>query len=142
MHSIISEIASFKGRLDRLQYFLRTLIIILANGVMSGLGSALGGPLAGLVLSLPFCLWAASMTTRRLHDIGLSGWWQLLAPVPWVIGGMIVLHSEDGVEDAVGIIVALIPPIVVYLVPGMDRRNRFDNQEEPTGPLGRTSVTQ
>jgi uncharacterized membrane protein YhaH (DUF805 family) len=31
-----------------------------------------------------------AVTVRRLHDIGMSGWWALLLLVPY-IGGLIVL---------------------------------------------------
>jgi uncharacterized membrane protein YhaH (DUF805 family) len=43
--------------------------------------------LAGLVFLLP----SISVATRRLHDIGKSGWWQLLAFVP-VLGILVLIY--------------------------------------------------
>ena len=48
-----------------------------------------------IILYLPFI----SVTARRLHDTGRSGWWQLIQSVPIV--GLILLYwliigSEDG----------------------------------------------
>ena len=39
-----------------------------------------------------FFPWIA-VTARRLHDIGRSGWWQLISGIPYVgiIGGIVLL---------------------------------------------------
>lgn len=77
------------GRLGRLGYFIRLCLI----GILYGLGAlffVLGGkgeslnPVAllflfvgsGLLLMAFFSWWFS--TVRRLHDMGLSGWWFLL----------------------------------------------------------------
>lgn len=46
----------------------------------------------------------AALNTRRLHDVGLAGWWQLLALLPFGWVGL----------------------VVVGLVPGRTRGERFD----------------
>ncbi|MBB5320178.1 uncharacterized membrane protein YhaH (DUF805 family) [Marinobacter oulmenensis] len=58
--------------------------------------------LFGLVIFVP----SISYATRRLHDVGKSGWWQLILIVPVI--GLIVLvvflaqDSEKG-ENAYGV---------------------------------------
>lgn len=82
--------ADFSGRTTRQEYWMFVLyytIIFVALLVASLL-------IRILVLMLPVFLLALlipniSITTRRLHDIGLSGWWQLVPVVPML--GTIVL---------------------------------------------------
>ena len=47
-------------------------------------------PLIGQLIALATILPTAGITCRRLHDVGKSGWLQLIALIP-VIGGPIVL---------------------------------------------------
>ena len=44
---------------------------------------------------------ALAVGARRLHDTGLSGWWQLLHLVPY-LGGLVllVLYAQDSKPDA------------------------------------------
>lgn len=91
-----SKYATFAGRSQRseywyflLFYFLIAMIISPAIEAILGIGHANGGIIswiAIMVLTLP----AISVTTRRLHDIGKSGWWQLIGFIP-IIGGLILL---------------------------------------------------
>ena len=48
-----------------------------------------------------------SLRTRRLHDIGMSGWWQLLLLVPY-LGGLALF--------------------ICMLLPGTEGENRFGEQ--------------
>ena len=82
---------SLEGRLGRQTYLLRLVCIlgaiILAGVILnviaaiSGADEWLGRPIAALIVffSMPFAL---PQHTRRLHDLGWSGWWQLLFLVP------------------------------------------------------------
>ena len=58
------------------------------------------GGVFGWVWSLVILIPSLSLTTRRLHDIGLSGWFQLLYLVPflgWIaVLVMTVLDSQQG----------------------------------------------
>lgn len=82
---------SLDGRIGRQTYILRLLLIfgimvvamIILNvlGAIAGGDSSMGRPIAAFVIfsSMPFAL---PQHTRRLHDLGWSGWWQLLFLIP------------------------------------------------------------
>lgn len=88
---VTNQYVDFDGRATREQYWMFTLwtfIIAIAVGIIStifDLGNVPGNALS-LVLLLPHIAFGA----RRLHDIGKSGWWQLLNLIP-IIGWIIVL---------------------------------------------------
>lgn len=97
---------TFSGRARRQEYWMfvlfNTLIGLGVNIVDVVLGT--GGGL-GSLYSLAVVLPGLAVFTRRMHDIGKSGWWWLFAFVPVV--GMIVLlvfackDSQPG-ENAYG----------------------------------------
>jgi uncharacterized membrane protein YhaH (DUF805 family) len=69
----LSKYATFTGRAARPEFwwfFLFQILISLAAGM---LGDVING-LVALGLLLP----SLAVGTRRLHDIGKSGWWQLI----------------------------------------------------------------
>ena len=78
----------FTGRTDRKtfwQYIIVYLIGSIILNIIPGVGKILSG-LWSLALLCP----TLGITARRLHDVGKSGWLQLIALIP-VIGGLIVL---------------------------------------------------
>ncbi|MCL1495798.1 MAG: DUF805 domain-containing protein [Pseudanabaena sp. Salubria-1] len=86
----------FDGRSKRNEYwyfvlfnFLITLVLGIIDGVLRltlpGSGFGLLGGLYSLAILVP----AVAAGIRRLHDTGRSGWWLLIAFVPFV--GAIVL---------------------------------------------------
>lgn len=80
----------FEGRADRAefwQYVLATFIIGFVLGIVDSIiGFRILSGLFGLAMLLP----SLGCTARRLHDVGKSGWFQLLGLIP-LIGGIIVL---------------------------------------------------
>jgi uncharacterized membrane protein YhaH (DUF805 family) len=87
---------TFSGRARRAEYWWWYLFVLLLSGVAlfvdinafpssSGIGPAYG--LASLAVILP----NISVTVRRLHDTGRSGWWILLGLIP-LIGALILLY--------------------------------------------------
>ncbi len=81
----LKQYADFTGRARRKEYWMFILIYMIINIVLAVLGLDAVSMLVGLVLLIP----SISIATRRLHDIGRSGWWQLIVLVPFI--GMIVL---------------------------------------------------
>lgn len=76
IHTCLSKYADFKGRAGRPEYWWFFLFCLLL-----GWGAGLidrSGTLAG-VINLAFLLPSLAAATRRLHDTGRSGWWQLLS---------------------------------------------------------------
>lgn len=71
--SCLGQYATFSGRAVRSEFwwfFLFQIIVV----VVASFVSELAANLASLALLLP----ALAVGARRLHDIGRSGWWQLL----------------------------------------------------------------
>ncbi len=92
MSEFLSNLYTFKGRLGRLG-FIWKYVVIFASIIFFALIMAFGtavvaniAPIAGLIFMGLMYLFIISLgfippmavTARRLHDIGLSGWWQLL----------------------------------------------------------------
>jgi uncharacterized membrane protein YhaH (DUF805 family) len=69
----LSKYATFAGRASRPEFWWFFLFQILISIAASMLGDVING-LVALGLLLP----ALAAGTRRLHDIGKSGWWQLI----------------------------------------------------------------
>jgi uncharacterized membrane protein YhaH (DUF805 family) len=91
-----SKYATFEGRARRAEYWWYTLfnaIIYFVVGLAAVLiGNATDTPaLAGVVIVvyvLAVLVPSIAVTCRRLHDMGQTGWWQLLSFVP--LGGFVV----------------------------------------------------
>ncbi len=86
---------NFRGRVGRLPYVVLWLSSIAFGFVLVRFpvkGAGLVPSLILLVFSLAY-LWASlAIGTKRLHDLGKSGWWQLIglaAIVPAILGGII-----------------------------------------------------
>lgn len=71
--SCLGQYATFSGRASRSEYWWFFLFQVVVLIIASMLGDVVNG-LATLALLLP----SLAVGTRRLHDIGRTGWWQLL----------------------------------------------------------------
>ena len=94
--------ATFAGRARRSEFWFFWLFNLLANGVAAILDAAIfsGSPLNAIVTLLLLAPNLA-VAVRRLHDVGRSGWWLLIAFVPLV--GIVVLllwYVSRGEEGA------------------------------------------
>lgn len=90
-----AKYATFSGRASRSEFWWFFLFQILVSIVASMLGDVVAG-LVSLALLLP----ALAVGTRRLHDIGKSGWWQLIMLT--VIGLLLLIYwwVQPGNNDA------------------------------------------
>lgn len=83
--SCLSQYATFTGRAPRSEFWwfvLFQLLVLLVSGFISEIVYAI----AALALLLPIL----AVGARRLHDIGRSGWWQLLSLTG--IGGLVLIY--------------------------------------------------
>ena len=90
--------ANFNGRARRKEYWMFTLFFLLfalLAGFVIGILSAAGETVAMIAIILAVVWYLAhlvpslAVTVRRLHDTGKSGWFYLLAIIPY-IGGLII----------------------------------------------------
>lgn len=138
----LQKYADFSGRAPRPEYWWYTLAVIVAALVLSvvenlvGLDNMVGpyGPLT-LIFLLGLLVPGLAVTVRRLHDSGRSGWWILIAAVPYFILGVIVgmAATNDPTTTGMGMLglaglVALagaIALLVFMVLPGTPGDNRF-----------------
>ena len=78
--------ADFKGRATRSEFWWWVLFVLLASAIAQVVNDALAA-IVSLATLLPYLAVAA----RRLHDIGRSGWWQLVGLVP-LVGWLVMLY--------------------------------------------------
>jgi uncharacterized membrane protein YhaH (DUF805 family) len=94
--------ANFEGRARRKEYWMYVLaefVLILALCIVGGIfymiSSTLGSLIFGILslLSLALIIPGLAVTVRRLHDTNKSGWFILVALIPFV-GGLYLLYLE------------------------------------------------
>lgn len=94
---------STRGRASRSEYWWFILFSLVVGSVLENLSDGDGAlslvaGLASLFLIIPHIC----VTSRRLHDIGWSGWWQLL-PLALIFGGALSVLFDGGILLLVGI---------------------------------------
>ena len=94
---VLSKYATFSGRASRPEFwwwvlavFITILIAGAVDAILFGSGPEDGQPISAL-LSLALLLPNIAVGARRLHDIGKSGWWLLIAFIP-VVGFFVLLY--------------------------------------------------
>ena len=90
-----AKYADFTGRATRPEYWWFFLFILLVSFATSIFSAIVSGAFS-LATLLPAC----AAATRRLHDTGRSGWWQLVVLVP-IIGFIVILVflAQEGKTD-------------------------------------------
>jgi uncharacterized membrane protein YhaH (DUF805 family) len=87
----MGKYGTFKGRASRSEYWWFYLFTALMSSGSTGFASAMfsfGDPMVDIfssIVSLALFVPSIAAGSRRLHDIGKSGWWQLLWIIP-IIG--------------------------------------------------------
>jgi uncharacterized membrane protein YhaH (DUF805 family) len=87
----------FEGRVTRQTFWMFALwacVISIGIGIVGGMA---GMPMLGSLFNLAILLPGLGLGARRLHDTGMSGWWQVVGFVPligWLI--IIVMLAQQG----------------------------------------------
>jgi len=90
--SVLKNYAQFSGRARRKEYWMFALVSGIIFVVLEILGSFVNGQTGAIIVgiySLLVLIPSLAVSVRRLHDIGKSGWWILIALIPFI--GAIVL---------------------------------------------------
>lgn len=99
----------FSGRAMRSEFWWFVLFVFIVSSILSLIDMMLFsgvlediGPLNAM-FSLIMLIPSIAVTARRLHDIGKSGWWQLLFLIP-IIGFLIIVwwaatKGDDGPNE-------------------------------------------
>ncbi|MEM9930980.1 MAG: DUF805 domain-containing protein [Bacteroidota bacterium] len=71
----------FKGRSRRAEFWSFVLVTMIFSAVAGFWDNALfnGNEYLENLLEIAFFIPSIAVSTRRLHDVGRSGWWQLIA---------------------------------------------------------------
>lgn len=132
------------GRANRREYWLKTLLllavyvlvffvllVLLATASVKAESTATHNVLVGVVVVAlffaPGLYWLCDAARRRLHDIGLSGWWVALYVIISVVVRNIVRNCP-GTYDALGYIWEVVgdaAPIVIGCLPGTPKKNKY-----------------
>ena len=104
LDTIKNRYAKFDGRATRSEYWyfilfyfilalIVTLVDVLVINPMLGLTpeQAQQGGILQIILGLGLLIPTLALTIRRLHDIGKSGWWFLIALIP-IIGALVLIY--------------------------------------------------
>jgi len=94
---VMQQYAVFSGRAQRAEYWFFILFYMLGYIILVVVDLLLGaynaesgfGLLSGIFL-LVHLLPSIAVSVRRLHDIGMTGWWYLLVIIP-IIGPLVLL---------------------------------------------------
>ena len=99
--------ANFSGRAQRVEYWMFVLINVVISVVLSiveqtagltsepdALGNAQGflTPIYSLIVLIP----SMAVTVRRLHDVGKSGWWILIALTCIGVIPLLIWYISEG----------------------------------------------
>ena len=70
----MSKYVTFSGRASRSEFWWFFLFTVILTSGLALVGAGILSDLVSLAITLP----ALASGSRRLHDVGKSGWWQLL----------------------------------------------------------------
>lgn len=96
----IQQFANFEGRNARTQYWMFILFYVIFYIACMIVDNILGKPILSSIYSIVLLVPSIAAATRRLHDTGRSGWWQLIGIIPLL--GVIVLIVFLAQDSAAG----------------------------------------
>ncbi|MFG2131403.1 DUF805 domain-containing protein [Streptomyces sp. NPDC048751] len=97
---LTTQYATFSGRARRSEYWWYSVLYVMATAMIGWISWAAEVPLLSVLLVL-FIVPMLSVSVRRLHDTGRTGWRMLIALIP-VVGPVLYLvgMAVDSVPGA------------------------------------------
>lgn len=83
--------ANFKGRTNRRDFWLAILANVIVSFVVGLISGLLGLTFIGVIYFVAIMIPSLAIEIRRLHDIGKSDWYILIALIP-LIGTFILIY--------------------------------------------------
>ena len=88
------ELFSFEGRIRRRDYWLISFGVGMASGLAAAIAEA--APVLYLLVLIPLCWINLATGAKRCHDLGHSGWWQI---IPFYPVWMAFQDGEPGTNE-------------------------------------------
>lgn len=96
-----NKYADFNGRARRKEYWSFVLVNIIIGFVFGILGAILSlFTYIGYIVSLALLLPGVAIGVRRLHDVGKSGWFLLIALIPFGAFYLLYLFVQEGTSGS------------------------------------------
>lgn len=90
VQAVLGKYAVFSGRSRRSEYWFWALATSLVSLLLTILDLVFHNSLLGLIFSLAVLLPGLTVSVRRLHDTGRSGWWLLIGLIP-LVGAILLI---------------------------------------------------
>lgn len=88
------ELFSFEGRIRRRDYWLISFGVGMASGLAAAIAES--APVLYLLVLIPLCWINLATGAKRCHDLGHSGWWQI---IPFYPVWMAFQDGEPGTNE-------------------------------------------
>ena len=136
---------TYKGRMRRKPFWLWLLPSVLFGAIAMTFLEILFkvfeknplGHFFTLVLLIVFFLEAGAVAFflifQRLHDIGLSGWWQILLAVLGLGCGIAGGFPDYAYMGLVGYVGSIVTHVIIALLPSQKRDNKYGSNIEANG---------
>jgi uncharacterized membrane protein YhaH (DUF805 family) len=124
----------FSGRSTREEYWMFTLIYMLTYLLLVAIAMAFDSQLFQILFSL-FSLAVLipnlSITARRLHDVGRSGWWQISPFAGLIFAGIGAVQESLTLSLAgVSLMCGLAILLLVFLIKPSDEDNQYGSKPQ------------
>jgi uncharacterized membrane protein YhaH (DUF805 family) len=93
VRACFNKFATFEGRASRSEFwwfYVFTLIVGIIVDIATHATDSSVVTVVGALVSLAIVIPSLAVASRRLHDIGRSGWWQLLTIT--IIGSLVLIY--------------------------------------------------